>query len=460
MVSQALMHIEQRPLDALIPYARNARTHSEAQVAQIAASIREFGFNNPILVDGDSGIIAGHGRLLAARVLGLADVPVIELAHLSAAQKRAFILAENKLTERGGWDAELLALELADLEAQGFDLELTGFEAAEIASLLESEEVEPPSSSEAEDVPEPPLRAVTRLGDIWCIGPHRVACGDACDPSLVAALMQGEQAALCFTSPPYANQRNYTTGGIGDWDTLMRGVFARLPMTDNGQVLVNLGLIHRDNEFIAYWDGWLAWMRTQGWRRFAWYVWDQGPGMPGDWNGRLAPSFEFIFHFNRQTRRPHKTVPCKWAGQETHLRADGSSTAMRKANGEVGGWTHAGAPTQDTRIPDAVIRIMRQKGKIGEGIDHPAVFPVALPEHILAAYSDVGEICFEPFCGSGSSLIAAQRTGRVLRGVELATGYVDVAVERFRRLWADTPITLDATGQDWAEVAIEREVQA
>ena len=460
MVIQTLMHIEQRPLDALIPYARNARTHSEAQVAQIAASIREFGFNNPILVDGDSGIIAGHGRVLAARVLGLADVPVIELAHLSAAQKRAFILAENKLTERGGWDAELLALELADLEAQGFDLELTGFEAAEIASLLESQVSDPPSSSEAEDVPEPPLRAVTRLGDIWCIGPHRVACGDAGDPSLVAALMQGGQAALCFTSPPYANQRHYTTGGIGDWDTLMQRVCAALPMRDDGQVLVNLGLIHRDNEFIAYWDGWLAWMRTQGWRRFAWYVWDQGPGMPGDWNGRLAPSFEFIFHFNRQTRRPHKTVPCKWAGQETHLRADGSSTAMRKANGEIGGWTHAGQPTQGTRIPDAVIRIMRQKGKIGEGIDHPAVFPVALPEHILAAYSDVGEICFEPFCGSGSSLIAAQRTGRVLRGVELATGYVDVAVERFRRLWADTPITLDATGQDWAEVAIEREVQA
>ena len=460
MVSQALLHIEQRPLDALIPYARNARTHCDAQVAQVAASIREFGFNNPILVDGNSGIIAGHGRLLAARVLGLVDVPVIELAHLSAAQKRAFILADNKLTERGGWDAELLALELADLEAQGFDLELTGFEAAEIASLLESEEVEPPSSSEAEDVPEPPLRAVTRLGDIWCIGPHRVACGDACDRPLIAALMQGEQAALCFTSPPYANQRDYTTGGILDWDALMRGVFAQLPMADDGQVLVNLGLIHRDNEFVPYWEVWLGWMRSRGWRRFAWYVWDQGPGMPGDWQGRFAPSFEFVFHFNRASRKPNKIVPCKFAGQETHLRIDGSSTAMRGKDGEVNGWTHAGQPTQDMRIPDSVIRVMRHKGTIGEGIDHPAVFPVALPEHILAAYSDAGEICFEPFCGSGSSLIAAERTGRVLRGVELAPGYVDVAVERFRRLWPATPITLDATGQDWAEVTAEREVQA
>ena len=456
MVIQALMHIEQRPLDALIPYARNARTHSEAQVAQIAASIREFGFNNPILVDGDSGIIAGHGRVLAARVLGLADVPVIELAHLSAAQKRAFILAENKLTERGGWDAELLALELADLEAQGFDLELTGFEAAEIASLLESQVSDPPSSSEAEDVPEPPLRAVTRLGDIWCIGPHRVACGDAGDPSLVAALMQGGQAALCFTSPPYANQRHYTTGGIGDWDTLMQRVCAALPMRDDGQVLVNLGLIHRDNEFIAYWDGWLAWMRTQGWRRFAWYVWDQGPGLPGDWNGRLAPSFEFVFHFNRQARQANKIVPCKFAGQETHLRKDGSSTAMRKKDGTIGGWTAAGTPTQETKIPDSVIRVMRHKGKIGQDIDHPAVFPVALPQHVMETYTDAGDIVFEPFCGSGTTLLAAQRTGRVVRATEIAPEYVEVTVKRFQQNFPEVPVTLATTGQTFSAVAAER----
>ena len=123
------LQIEYRAIDALIPYVRNARTHSEAQIAQIAASIREFGFNNPILVDGQHGVIAGHGRLLAARQLGMTLLPVIELAHLTDAQKRAFILAENKLTERGGWDQELLSLELADLESNGFDLELTGFDA-------------------------------------------------------------------------------------------------------------------------------------------------------------------------------------------------------------------------------------------------------------------------------------------------------------------------------------------
>ncbi len=188
-------------------------------------------------------------------------------------------------------------------------------------------------------------------------------------------------------------------------------------------------------------------MRTQGWRRFAWYVWDQGPGMPGDWAGRLAPSFEFVFHFNRDTRKPNKTVPCKFAGQDTHLRADGSSTALRGKDGDVGGWTHAGQPTQDHRIPDSVIRVMRHKGKIGEGIDHPAVFPVALPQFAIEAYTVEGEIVFEPFCGSGTTLLAAQRTGRVARAVEIAPEYVDVAIRRFQQNFPNEPVHLEATGQ-------------
>ena len=451
--------IDYRPIESLIPFARNARTHSEEQIASIAASIREFGFNNPILVDGRRGVIAGHGRILAARKLEMTELPVIELAHLTETQKRAFILAENKLTERAGWDQELLSLEMADLDAAGFDLELTGFDAGEIDSLLAGvdEKTDAPSAEPAEEIPEAPVQPVSRTGDIWHLGAHRLICGDAADPQVIAALMDGEPAALCFTSPPYGSQRDYTQG-IGNWDDLMQGVFARLPMAGDGQVLVNLGLIHRDNEVIPYWDGWLAWMRAQGWRRFAWYVWDQGPGMPGDWNGRLAPSFEFIFHFNREARRPNKIVPCKHAGQDSHLRADGSSTAMRKKDGEVGGWSHAGEPTQDTRIPDSVIRIMRHKGKIGAGIDHPAVFPVALPEHVMAAFSDPGDVVFEPFHGSGSLLLAAERTGRQCRAVEIAPEYVDVAIRRFRQNHPDIAVTLAATGQSFDEVAAHRQL--
>jgi len=458
------LNVEYRKVEALIPYARNPRTHTDEQVAKIAASIVEYGWTNPVLVDGDNGIIAGHGRMAAARKLGLDEVPVIELAHLSPSQKRAYVISDNRLALDAGWNEELLALELAELSDAGYDLTLTGFEDAEIAALLaddaRAEEVAREQDADepdaADDVPDAPVSPVSRTGDVWAIGPHRLICGDATDPTVVATLMQGDAARLCFTSPPYGNQRDYTSGGIVDWDGLMRGVFGNVPMADDGQVLVNLGLIHRDNEVIPYWDAWLGWMRAQGWRRFAWYVWDQGPGMPGDWAGRFAPSFEFVFHFNRQSRKPNKIVPCKHAGQESHLRADGSSTAMRSKDGEVGGWTHKGQPTQDTRIPDSVIRVMRHKGKIGQDIDHPAVFPVALPAFAIEAYTESGDIVFDPFGGSGSTMLAAQRTGRVCRAVEIAPEYVDVAIKRFQQNHPGVPVTLLATGQSFDEVVTQR----
>jgi DNA modification methylase len=456
------LNVEYRKVDALIPYARNPRTHTDAQVAKIAASIVEFGWTNPVLVDGANGVIAGHSRLAAARKLGLDAVPVIELSHLSPTQKRAYVISDNRLALDAGWDEELLALELSDLTEAGFDLALTGFDDVELDALFgpdsaDAEGDEPDNSdAAADDVPEAPTVAVSRPGDVWVLGQHRLICGDAADPAVIASLMQGEKAALCFTSPPYGNQRDYTSGGITDWDGLMQGVFAQMPMAQDAQVLVNLGLIHRGNEVVPYWDGWIYWMRMQEWRRFAWYVWDQGPGMPGDWAGRLAPSFEFVFHFNRQSRTPNKIVPCKHAGQESHLRADGSSTAMRSKEGEVGGWAHKGQPTQDNKVPDSVIRIMRHKGKIGQNIDHPAVFPVALPEFVIEAYCDTGAIVFEPFGGSGSTMLAAQRTGRRCRSVEIAPEYVDVAIKRFQQNFADVPVTLAATGQSFEAVAAVR----
>ncbi len=321
-------------------------------MAKIAASIVEFGWTNPILVDGGQGIIAGHGRLAAARKLGLADAPVIELAHLTPAQKRAYVIADNRLALDAGWDEEMLALELAELSEAGYDMALTGFADDEIEALLADAEdgsaEESPAETDddaADEVPEAPANPVSRPGDVWQLGAHRLICGDAADPAVVAALMAGEAAALCFTSPPYGNQRDYTNTII-DWDALMRGVFTQLPMGADGQVLVNLGLIHREQEVVPYWDGWLDWMRAQGWRRFAWYVWDQGPGLPGDWNGRLAPAFEFVFHFNRkdsEARRPNKIVPCIYAGRDTHLRGDGTSAGgMRKKDGSKTAWNHVG----------------------------------------------------------------------------------------------------------------------
>ena len=412
-------------------------------------------------------MIAGHGRLLAARKLGLAEVPVIELAHLTPAQKRAYVIADNRLALDAGWDDEMLALELAELSEAGFDLALTGFDDAEIERLLETIEGTEPAAGENDGEPQgdldeddvvPAGPVISRPGDVWLLGEHRLACGDASDPGVVAALMGGEKAHLLFTSPPYANQRDYTTGGIGDWDRLMQGVFgaAETALREDAQILVNLGLVHRDNEWQPYWDGWIAWMRMQGWRRFGWYVWDQSVTVPGDWAGRLAPRHEFVFHFNRRSRKPNKIVPCKWAGQETHLRADGSSTAMRGKDGKVGAWNHAGAPTQDFRIPDSVVEVTRQRGRIGDGIDHPAVFPVGLPKFFLEAYTDTGETVFEPFSGSGTTLLAGQLTGRKVRAIELAPDYVDVALRRWMQHHPDTAPVLATTGQAVAEVAAER----
>ncbi len=463
-----MLNVEYRKVETLIPYARNPRTHNDEQVAKIAASIVEYGWTNPILVDGENGIIAGHGRLAAARKLELAEVPVIELAYLSPTQKRAYVISDNRLALDAGWDDAMLALELAELSEVGYDLALTGFDDAEIEQLLatdvavDGEAGDAQVSDEpdvADDVPATPATPVSQPGDVWALGTHRVICGDATDPAVIVALMAGEQAALCFTSPPYGNQRDYTNTII-DWDALMRGVFAQLPMAPTGQVLVNLGLIHREQEVIPYWDAWLDWMRSQGWRRFAWYVWDQGPGLPGDWNGRLAPAFEFVFHFNRkdsEVRRPNKIVPCIYAGRDTHLRGDGTSAGgMRNKDGSKTAWNHVGTVTQDFRIPDSVIRIMRHKGKIGQDIDHPAVFPVALPQFVLESYTDEGEIVFEPFCGSGTTLLAAQRSGRVARATEIAPKYVDVVVKRFQQNFPDVPVTLASTGQTFNAVATER----
>jgi len=444
-------------IDALVPYARNARTHSAEQVAQIAASIREFGWTNPVLVDGTNGVIAGHGRLLAARKLGLTAVPVIALAHLTETQRPAYVIADNRLAETAGWDDDLLRVELADLRADGFDLALTGFDAGELDTFLapRADDGDAAGDSEvADDVPEPVAEPMVRAGDLWLLGQHRLLCGDSTDPTVVARLMTGETASLCFTSPPYGQQRAYTTGGISDWDALMQGVFAALPMAPDGQVLVNLGLIHRDNEVQPYWQGWLGWMASQNWRRFGWYVWDQGPGLPGDWNGRLAPSFEFVFHFNRTSRRPNKIVPCVWAG---HVNSE--KGGLRAKDGTVGEWTHAGQGVQEMRIPDNVLQITRHKAR-GIEIEHPAVFPTALPGFVMNAYSDAGDVLYEPFSGSGSTIIAGQQTGRRVRAIELAPAYVDVTLRRFRLLCPDVPVTLEGDGRSYEAVIADRQQEA
>ncbi len=469
-----------RPVAELRAHPGNARVHGAAQIEQIKASMLAFGFTVPLLVDEAGVLIAGHGRLEAAVALGIEKVPTIVLRHLSAAQKEALRLADNRIAENATWDGALLRDALAAAQAApDLDLAALGFSAAELDDILAAAgdavsdgdapealsapavqgggdgAAETEAAAEQDDPadaePDPPRHAVTRPGDLWTLGEHRLLCGDSTDAASVARVMGEDRATLLFTSPPYGNQRDYTTGGVSDWDALMRGVFQHLPaiLTGDGQVLVNLGLIHREGEWQPYWQGWLDWMRAQGWRRFGLYAWDQGPGLPGDWNGRLAPAFELVFHFNREARAPNKIVPCKWAGTPN------KGSGLRAADGEVKAYTHIGLPVQEMRIPDSVLRITRHKGR-GIETEHPAVFPVALPEFLMRAYTDEGEVVFEPFSGSGTTILAGQRTSRRVRAIELAPAYVDLAIARWRTLYPDLPVTLADDGRDFDVVAAAR----
>ena len=273
----------------------------------------------------------------------------------------------------------------------------------------------------------PPIPSRARLGDVWLLGRHRLACGDAGDAAVLAAAMGGEQAEMLVTSPPYGDQRAYTTGGIGDWTALMQGVFraSAASLAPGAQVLVNLGLVHREGEWQPYWSAWLDWMRTIGWRRFGLYAWDQGPGLPGGWAGRLAPSFELVFHLNRASRMPNKIIPCRWAGH-----VQGAKGGLRARDGTVGGWTHAGRAVQSHRIPDSVIRITRHKAR-GIETAHPAVFPIGLPAFLMQSYSGEAGLVLDPFAGAGSTILAGEATGRRVVGIELAPAYVDVALARW-----------------------------
>lgn len=273
---------------------------------------------------------------------------------------------------------------------------------------------------------------------------HRVMCGDATVATDVEELRGGEEADLCATSPPYGQQRDYTEASAdstSDWDALMRGVFGILPMADDGQVLVNLGLIHRDGEWIPYWQQWIDWMRTIGWRRFGWYVWDQGSGLPGDWNGRLAPSFEFVWHFNRQSVRPKKTV--ETTEQTRKHKGQSRPVGFRKEGGSKP-FTSPEKGGQDWKIPDSVLRVNRSPI---DGRMHPATFPVNFAVEIQKCWPG---LVYDPFLGSGTTLIAAEKLGRVCYGMEIEPRYVDVIRRRYAQFVGDDSLLPEHADPDVA----------
>jgi DNA modification methylase len=418
------MKTELVKIETLVFDPANARKHGEKNLAAIKSSLQRFGQQKPIVVDANGVVRAGNGTLAAAKALGWKEIAIVR-SPLSGSEATAYAIADNRTSELAEWDDDVLSQTLAALQIEDEELALaSGFDAKEIDALLAPDEVK------EDEVPDPPVDPITKSGDLWILGDHRLLCGDSTKSEDVARLMNGEKADLCFTSPPYGQQREYTEESkakVADWDGLMRGVFGNLPMSESGQVLVNLGLIHRDGEWIPYWDAWISWMREQGWRRFGWYVWDQGSGLPGDWSGRLAPSFEFVWHFNRKATKPHHCVPKK----SKSIR-DRSNDAVMRMGADSTQRASSGKSSLNThKIPDSVIRVQRQCGKIETGDYHPAVFPVALPTVTIQCWH--GDI-YEPFCGSGTTLIAAEQLGRKCYGMEISPQYCDVIVKRWENL--------------------------
>jgi DNA modification methylase len=481
-VTVGAQRIEIWALARLAPYARNARTHSPEQVAQIAASIAEFGFNAPILVDSTGGIIAGHGRLLAARQLGLLEVPVVVLDHLTETQRRAYVICDNRLAMNAGWDEKMLAAELAELEREGMNLALVGFTDAELEALLAMPESEAPPEVE-EQVPEPPVQPVTRLGDVWLIGKHRLVCGDCRDFPVVERLMDGVRANVCITSPPYATQREYDPASgfkpvppeeYADW---YRDVAANIAaiLAPDGSYFLNIKEHAEGGQRSLYVkDLVIAHVRQWGWwfiDEFCWRKTDNG--VPGGWGNRFKNAFEPIFHFTAKEARikfrpqevGHVSEDCFDYSPDNPKSRSGSGLLGTGPRGESAslppegsqGWGHMRRKLMDGRHegiarPSNVIEV---KTESSQGA-HSAPFPRALVEFFLLAFSDAGDVVFDPFMGSGTTMAAAAQLERTAYGCEISPAYCDVIVRRIMNLTNQTAVL--ATGETFAAAAESRGV--
>jgi DNA modification methylase len=413
-------NLEYVDIDDVKPSSRNARTHSRKQVQQIAKSIQQFGFNNPILVDDGLEVIAGHGRLQAAKQLRLSEVPVLRLTHMSDAEKRAYVLADNKLALNAGWDTELLALELSELADIApeidLDLEVTGFETGEIDVLLTDHEATAPSSNEEDQVPKTSDIVVTRSGDIWHLGRHRLLCGDARDAGSMAGLFEEQRAAMVLTDPPYNVRVQGHVGGRGktkhpefafasgemsneEFERFLHESLAVMAKSTEDGTLLYLFMDWRHIETL------LSAGRNLGLVLKNICVWNKTTPGQGSF---YRSAHELVALFLKPGAAPTNNV---------QLGAFGRNRSNV--------WTFPGVNTF-------------QAGAGGELSLHPTVKPVVLVAEAIKDASKRGEIILDPFLGSGTTLLAAEKVGRRCFGVEYEPRYIDVAIRRWQQ----------ATGKD------------
>lgn len=433
MSDRPRLRLEYRKPSELAANPANWRTHPAAQLAALSDVISEVGWAGVLLYNETTQrLIDGHARKeIAAR--GDEPVPVV-VGAWTEAEERTILATLDPIAAMAEADAAKLDALLSDVQTGSGAVTAMLEGLARDAGAAWGQPEPGAGGDEFDPTPEAAGPARTKPGDLWVIGgKHRLLVGDCTLAENVARLMGGAKVGLCFTSPPYAQQRDYgeaTKEKVQDWHGLMCGAFACLPMTDAGQVLVNLGLVHREGEWVPYWDGWVEWMRVQGWRRFGWYVWDQGSGLPGDWNGRLAPSHEWLFHFNRIAKRPVKHVE---ANQERAAKKRDAvsrglvDAALRAKDGTIPTLSSPDKVGQTHKTPDSVLRLTRHMANDIARLNHPATFPVALPAFVIECWpSDV----YDPFLGSGTTLVAAHRLGRICYGCEIEPRYADVILKR------------------------------
>jgi site-specific DNA-methyltransferase (adenine-specific) len=387
----------------LIPYARNSRTHSEEQVTQIAASIKEFGFLNPVIIDGEKGIIAGHGRVMAAKKLGMTELPAVEASHLTDAQRRAYIIADNKLALNAGWDDEMLRVEFAELTEAGFDLDLTGFSLDEIGAL-QIEEI-PPGLTDEDAVPDVPVTPVTGEGDVWLLGRHRLMCGDSTSIDALEQLCGGQAVDMWLTDPPYnvayegktkeaLTIKNDKMGDDSFRQFLRDSYVAADAVMKSGAVFY---IWHADLEGYNFRGA----AFDAGWKIRQCLIWEKQTLVMGRQD----------YHWKHE--------PCLygWKDGAGHLwAADRKQTTILKFD----------RPSRNA--------------------EHPTMKPVALFEYQMLNNTKGGDIILDSFGGSGTTMLAAEKNGRVSRLMELDPKYCDVIIKRWQDFTGKTA-TLEATGE-------------
>ena len=399
--------VERRKVSDLIPYARNARTHSDAQVAQIAASISEWGWTTPVLVDEAGSIIAGHGRVMAARKLGLSDVPVMVAAGWSEAQKKAYVLADNQLALNAGWDMDLLKVEVGDLNVEGFDLNLIGFDDKLLADLL----AEPTEGlTDPDEVPEPPADPVTVLGDVWVLGGHRLLCGDSTSINDLERLCAGQKVDMWLTDPPYnVAYEGKTKKALTIQNDSMNDEFFRQFLRD---AYVAADSVMKPGAVFYIWHA-----DSEGYNF-------RGAAFDAGWKVRQCLIWKKSAMVMGRQDYQWKHEPCLY------------------------GWKEGAGHLWATDRKQTTILEFDKPSRNGE---HPTMKPVALFEYQLLNNTKGGDIVLDSFGGSGTTMIAAEKNGRHARLMELDPKYCDVIVTRWQDFTGQKAVH-EATGKTFDEM--------